>query len=136
MNSNFFTNEEENTLKNRINHILQRDRNVEYLDFLIGYFRITGFDKISDHLSSIKHTRILVGISTDKSTYDASQLIKKFSKEQVNIHNEEPIKEQEYQNFFSMKQLIIEKKIELHISANRDVHSKMYSLASLHSIEL
>jgi phosphatidylserine/phosphatidylglycerophosphate/cardiolipin synthase-like enzyme len=130
MNSNFFTNEEENTLKNKINHILQRNKNVEYLDFLIGYFRITGFDKISDNLSSIKHTRILVGINADKHTYNASQLIKKFSKEQVDIHNEEPLDEQEYQNFFSMKQLIREKKIEVRISANRDVHSKMYIMRS------
>ncbi len=130
MDSNFFTNEGENTLKNRINHILQRDKNIEYLDFLIGYFRITGFDKISDNLSSIKHTRILVGINADKHTYNASQLIKRFSKEQVDIYNEEPLEEQEYQNFFSMKQLIREKKIELRISANRDVHSKMYIMRS------
>ena len=130
MNSNFFTNEENNTLKNKINNILQIDKNIEYLDFLIGYFRITGFDKISDNLSSVKHTRILVGINADKHTYNASQLIKKFSKEQVDIHNEEPIDEQEYQNFFSMKQLIREKKIEVRISANRNVHSKMYIMRS------
>jgi len=33
MGSNFFTNEEENTLKNKINNILQIDKNIEYLDF-------------------------------------------------------------------------------------------------------
>jgi len=130
MDSSFFTNEEENTLKNRINHNLKTKKNIEYLDFLIGYFRMTGFDKISDNLSSIKHTRILVGMNADKHTYNASQLIKKFSQEQVDIHNEEPLDEQEYQNFFSMKELITEKKIEVRISANRDVHSKMYIMRS------
>lgn len=130
MDSNFFTNEEENTLKNRINHNLKTKKNIEYLDFLIGYFRMTGFDKISDNLSSIKHTRILVGMNADKHTYNASQLIKKFAQEQVDIHNEEPLDEQEYQNFFSMKELITEKKIEVRISANRDVHSKMYIMRS------
>ena len=69
MSSNFFTNEETNTLKNRINSILKKDKNIEYLDFLIGYFRITGFDKISDSLSNIIKTRILVGISADKSRF-------------------------------------------------------------------
>jgi superfamily II DNA/RNA helicase len=130
MNSNFFTNEENNTLKNKINNILQIDKNIEYLDFLIGYFRITGFNKISDNLSSVKHTRILVGINADKNIFNATQLIKKFSQEQVQLYNEEPLELQEYQNFESMKQLIVEEKIEVRISANRDVHSKMYIMRS------
>ena len=130
MNSNFFTNEEENTLKNKINHILNNDKNIDYLDFLIGYFRITGFDKISENLSHIKHTRILIGINADKQTYDATQLIKKFAKEQLDFYNQEPLDEQEYKNFFSMKDLIFEKKIEIRVSADRNVHSKMYIMRS------
>ena len=130
MTSNFFTNEENNTLKNKINNVLKINRNIEYLDFLIGYFRITGFDKIANNLSSIKHTRILVGINADKSTFDATQLIKKFSKEQVDIYNQEPIKIEEYKNFESMRELIIEKKIEIRISDSRAVHSKMYIMRS------
>ena len=130
MGSNFFTNEENNTLKNKINNILQRDKNIEYLDFLIGYFRITGFNKISDNLSNIKKSRILVGINADRNTFDAAQLIKKFSQEQVDLYNQEPLNVEEYQNFNSMKQLIIEQKIEVRISAHRDVHSKMYIMRS------
>jgi len=126
MASNFFTNEEENTLKNRINAVLHKDKNIEYLDFLIGYFRITGFDKISDSLSDIKHTRILVGINADKNTYEASQLIKEFAEEQVEIYNQKPLDAKEYANFASMKNLIIERKIEVKISADKNVHSKMY----------
>ena len=130
MSSSFFTNQEENTLKNKINNVLQINKNVEYLDFLIGYFRITGFDKISDNLSNIKHTRILVGINADKSTFDASQLIEKFANEQVGFYNEEPLDMSEYLNFESMRDLIIAQKIEVRISANRDVHSKMYIMRS------
>lgn len=126
MASSFFTNEEKNTLKNRINSVLKKDNNITYLDFLIGYFRITGFDKISDSLTRIRHTRILVGINADKSTYDASQLIKKFAQEQVDIYNEEPLDPIEYQNFESMYTLIVEKRIEVRISADKNVHSKMY----------
>ncbi|CAA6803936.1 MAG: Putative helicase [uncultured Sulfurovum sp.] len=126
MSSSFFTNEEENTLKNRINSILKKDKNIEYLDFLIGYFRITGFDKISDNLNAIKHTRILVGINADRNSYDASQLIQKFAKEQVDIYHEEPLELKEYVNFESMKNLIVSKKIEIRISADKNVHSKMY----------
>jgi len=126
MASSFFTNEEKNTLKNRINSVLKKDNNITYLDFLIGYFRITGFDKISNSLARIRHTRILVGINADKSTYDASQLITKFSEEQVDIYNEEPLDPIEYQNFESMYTLIVEKRIEVRISADKNVHSKMY----------
>jgi len=130
MGSSFFTNEENNTLKNKINNILEIDKNIEYLDFLIGYFRITGFNKISDNLSKIEHIRILVGINADKNTFDATQLIKKFAKEQVELYNEEPLDIQEYQNFESMKELIVKEKIEVRISANRNVHSKMYIMRS------
>lgn len=126
MASSFFTNEEENTLKNRINSVLKKDNNIAYLDFLIGYFRITGFDKISDSLSRIRHTRILVGINADKSTYDASQMIKQFVQEQVDIYHEEPIALIEYQNFESMKKLIVEKRIEVRLAVDKNVHSKMY----------
>ncbi len=126
MSSSFFTNEKENTLKNRINAVLKKDRNIKFLDFLIGYFRITGFDKISDNLSHIKLTRILVGINADKNTYDASQLIKKFAEIQTNIYNEEPLNPKEYANFESMKNLIVEKKIKVRISSDKNVHSKMY----------
>ncbi len=130
MASGFFTNEDNNTLKNKINNILEIDKNIEYLDFLIGYFRITGFNKISHNLSNIKHTRILVGINADRDTFNATELIKRFSKEQLNLYNQEPLDIEEYQNFKSMKKLIIERKIEVRISANRDVHSKMYIMRS------
>jgi len=126
MQSSFFTNDGENTLKNRINAILGKDKNIEYLDFLIGYFRITGFDKISDNLNNIKHTRILIGINTDKETYDASQLIKKFSEEQIDLYNEDLESLDKYKKFVSMLKLIVEKRIEIRISEDKNVHSKMY----------
>jgi len=90
------------------------------LDFLIGYFRITGFDKIAEHLSGITHVRILVGINADKPTYDATQLIEKFANEQIAFCDEV------CQNFLSMRELIANKKISIRISPNKDVHSKMY----------
>jgi len=131
MQKSFFTNEDENTLENKINHLLENDKNIEFLDFLIGYFRITGFDKIVDKLKpEIKMIRILIGINTDKNTYDASELIKKFANEQIKQYNETPILETDYHNFVSMKQLIEDKKIEIKISPDKNVHSKLYILRS------
>lgn len=45
MSSKFFTNQGSNTLENRLKDILSH-YSVEYLEFLIGYFRISGFVKI------------------------------------------------------------------------------------------
>ncbi|MBL0707846.1 MAG: hypothetical protein JJW00_02245 [Sulfurimonas sp.] len=110
MKKSFFTNQDENTLENKINHLLQNDKNIEFLDFLIGYFRITGFSKIADRLKpEIKMIRILIGISTDRNTYDASELIKRFSNEQIAQYKEHPVLEEDYENFISMKELIQDK---------------------------
>ena len=130
MPSSFFTNEGGNTLKNKINHILKNDKNIEYLDFVIGYFRMSGFEKIAENLSSIENMRILIGINTDKHTYNASEYIKKFAQEQVDIYNEEPLDAQEYSYFYAMKSLILNKKISIRICPNKNVHSKMYILRS------
>jgi len=124
MSSEFFTNKKENTLKNKINHILSHDKNINYLDFLIGYFRMSGFDKIASSLKNIEHTRILIGISTDKATFEASELISQFAKAQIEFCDEN------YNNFISMKELIQSKKITIKITPYRDVHSKMYIMRS------
>ena len=56
MGSKFFTNQGENTLENRLKDILS-SYHVEYLEFLIGYFRISGFVKIAPYLQNIKKIR-------------------------------------------------------------------------------
>ncbi len=58
MSSKFFTNQGVNTLENRLKDILSHYR-VEYLEFLIGYFRISGFVKIAPYLADIKKAKIL-----------------------------------------------------------------------------
>ena len=64
MSSKFFTNQDNNTLENRLKDILQF-YNVSYLEFLIGYLRISGFAKIAPFLDKALKARILVGINVD-----------------------------------------------------------------------
>ena len=45
MSSKFFTNQDTNTLENRLTDILTH-YDIQNLEFLIGYFRISGFKKI------------------------------------------------------------------------------------------
>ena len=71
MNSNdltFFTNEPERNLYDRFSKIL--NRNTQFFDVLVGYFRASGFYLLQDALEKVEKTRILIGINTDKQIVD------------------------------------------------------------------
>lgn len=63
----FITNEENQTLKDRF-HVLIKD--ARFFDVLAGYFFTSGFYAIYPALEESEKIRILVGISTDKQTYE------------------------------------------------------------------
>ncbi|MCD4817432.1 MAG: helicase [Candidatus Cloacimonetes bacterium] len=67
----FFTNEEGRTLVDRFKSIL---KDVRYFDILVGYFRTSGFYQLYESFENIEKIRILVGLNTDKKTY---QIIEK-----------------------------------------------------------
>ncbi len=64
----FFTNEENNTLHDRFNKIL--NNNVQFFDVLVGYFRSSGFYKMYESMENIEKTRILVGLNLDKKSVE------------------------------------------------------------------
>lgn len=71
MNNNdltFFTNEPERNLYDRFSKIL--NRNTQFFDVLVGYFRASGFYLMQDALDKVEKTRILIGINTDKQIVD------------------------------------------------------------------
>ncbi|MEA3316287.1 MAG: helicase, partial [Campylobacterota bacterium] len=78
MSSKFFTNQGTNTLENRLKDILTYYE-IKNLEFLIAYFRISGFKKIASLLNNVDKLRILVGIDIDKLTLEAQQKGKKFN---------------------------------------------------------
>ncbi len=59
----FTTNQGTNTLEKHLKEILT-EGNVKYFDVLIGYFRMTGFNKVEQYLNDIEELRILIGINT------------------------------------------------------------------------
>src|SRR3989344_1516715 len=63
----FITNEANQTLKDRFNVLIKDAR---FFDVLVGYFFTSGFYAIYPALEKTEKIRILVGISTDKKTYD------------------------------------------------------------------
>jgi len=139
MSSKFFTNQDTNTLENRLKDILTH-YDIKNLEFLIGYFRISGFKKIASLLNGIDKIRILVGINIDKLTFEAQQRGKKFNLldyhkfSQEFIDNQKDIlaKEDYSKNIDeSVNQfikMIAEDKLEIRISQDKNIHSKVYIL--------
>ncbi len=69
-NLSFITNEGEANLINRFATLIKDTR---YFDCLVGYFYASGFHGLYKLLENTEKIRILIGISTDKSTFDIIQ---------------------------------------------------------------
>jgi len=138
MSSKFFTNEDNNTLENRIKDILQH-HNISFLEFVIGYFRISGFKTISNFLNGIQKARILVGIDIDRlsyeaykrgkelNIYDANKIAKEFIDRQVEMIEDD----REYdisidESVELLSKYIKDGKVELKISRDKNIHAKVY----------
>ena len=63
----FLTNEEGKHLKDRFETLI---KDTKLFDCLVGYFYTSGFHAIYNSLENTEKIRILIGISTDKKTYD------------------------------------------------------------------
>ena len=127
---NFLTNQGKNTLENKLHNILQK-QHIKYIDFLIGYFRITGFNKIVNCLDGIKEARILVGINIDRTTFDANSKAKNIdilANEQSKVFNDET-SEEKYSSVELLVSLLAQKdKLKIRVAPNNDIHAKLYIL--------
>lgn len=131
MSSKFFTNQDKSSsLESKLQDILE-DEKPEYLEFLIGYFRISGFSKIVNFLSNIKELKILVGINIDNATFNAventKQIKEKFTKEQLEIYKEDTNKDK-YNNIELLSQMLMSEKVKMRIYNTNNLHAKMYIL--------
>ena len=69
----FFTNEPGSTLLDRFNKLTS---DAQFFDCLVGYFYASGFAALSQSLENTEKIRVLIGLSTDKMTYDLIQATK------------------------------------------------------------
>lgn len=137
MSSKFFTNQGTNTLENRLKDILT-NFDIKNLEFLIGYFRISGFKKIANLLDNVDKVRILVGINIDKLTHDAQARGKKFNlfdyekfNQEFISNQKEVLEKEEYTQEIddSVNQfikLVAQNRLEIRISQDKNIHSKVY----------
>lgn len=70
----FITNEGDKNLLNRFATLINDTR---FFDCLVGYFYTSGFHSIYKSLEKTENIRILIGISTNKETFDLIQTAKK-----------------------------------------------------------
>ena len=68
----FFTNQEENTLLNKIEDIFHH-RQIHFFDALVGYFYASGYFRVRPYIERAAEVRVLVGINVDKLVHEASQ---------------------------------------------------------------
>ena len=122
----FTTNQGSNTLEKHLKEILT-EGNVKYFDVLIGYFRMTGFNKIEQYLKDIEKLRILIGINTESRVLRATELIDRFAKEQIKDWDE-AINEGKYKSIVSMLRLLKDNRLKIRVSPHNDNHSKLYIL--------
>lgn len=128
-----FTNMEEIKLKDRLAKVLT---NTKYFDVLVGYFRLTGFYRISEYLQSVEEVRILIGLGTDNKTLDIYQMsiddvtsprylhsikkevISEFNESEDSIAVEDGVKE--------VIDWLRSGKLKIRMTADRNVHAKVY----------
>ncbi len=80
----FLTNEPGKTLRERFETLLAKD--TRFFDCLVGYFFVSGFYRLFPALEETERVRILIGLRTDRSTF---QLIEKARGEQLELSHAE-----------------------------------------------
>ena len=75
----FITNEQSRTLAERFRVLL--GDNTRAFDCLVGYFYLSGFKQLAKALEAAEKVRVLIGLSTDRPTFDL--LVR--AKEQISL---------------------------------------------------
>lgn len=136
MGTNFFTNEKENTLLEKIEGVF-RYKKVHFFDALVGYFRASGYFRIRKFIQQTPHIRILAGINVDKLTYQANQQGLLFnpnaeqSQEEFFNDMKKNIQEAQYDKevedgMYQFIEDIVSGRIEMRIHPKQNIHAKIY----------
>ena len=130
--SHFFTNKEGVTVLERLKKILSND--TEYFNVIVGYFYSTGFYKLWKSLENVKKIKILVGMETDKGTFNALSLNGETSREtrerfKNKVKDEvatSPEKKEIEQGVIKFIEYIENGKLEIRAYPGKSLHAKVY----------
>jgi HKD family nuclease/superfamily II DNA or RNA helicase len=136
MSTKFFTNENENTLLNKIEGIFKH-RNIHFFDALVGYFRASGYFRIRQFVDKAEEIRILVGINIDNLIFEANKrgllFIEDPAKSRDDFFEEvkKNIQEAEYdkeveEGMLQLIQDLVTEKIKIKVHPKQNLHAKIY----------
>ena len=136
MGTNFFTNESQNTLLEKIEGVFKYKK-VHFFDALVGYFRASGYFRIRKFIQQTPKIRFLVGINVDKLTYQANQQGLLFnpnaeqSQEEFFKEIKKNIQEAKYDKevedgMYQFIEDVMTHRIEMRIHPKQNIHAKIY----------
>jgi len=136
----FITNENGQSLKDRFNVLIKDAR---FFDALVGYFYTSGFYAIYKSLEHTEKIRILVGISTDRKTFDLFTVAKEETQLELADPSHKEAKDifvglvakelEESQDSQTVERGVIKfiewiksKKLEIKVYPSQNIHAKLY----------
>lgn len=136
MSTKFFTNEDKNTLLNKLEGVFKHT-NIHFFDALVGYFRASGYFQIREFVEKAAEIRILVGINIDHLVFEANQQGLLFDanaeKAQEEFFKEvkKNIQEAEYdkkveEGMLQLIEDIVSGKVKIKVHPKQNIHAKIY----------
>lgn len=135
----FITNEKGKNLKDRFEVLI---KDTYYFDCLVGYFYSSGFHALYKSLEHTETIRILIGINTDKKTYNLLESAEKEKQNSLDFSHAETKKEveilveQELENSEDNKNVeegvakfidwVSNKKLHIRAYPSQNIHAKLY----------
>lgn len=137
MSTKFFTNQGTNTLLKKFKGIFEHNKDIEFFDALVGYFRASGYFNIRPLLDDVPNIRILVGIDVDKilAKYQSKGLLFQGDANQTLVEFLNEIKHDIQDSSYDKKiesgilqfiEDIVTKKIEIKAHPSKKLHAKIY----------
>jgi superfamily II DNA or RNA helicase/HKD family nuclease len=137
MSTRFFTNEAQNTLLNKFEGVFANNRDIQFFDALVGYFRSSGYFALRPHLEHVPHIRILVGINVDDllARYHTKGLLFKGNPQQtLDVFLKEAKDDVQTANYsgevesgiLQFIEDVVTKKIEIKAHPEKKLHAKIY----------
>lgn len=135
----FITNEQDQSLRDRFEVLIKDTR---FFDCLVGYFYTSGFHALYKSLEDTEKVRILIGISTNKNTYDLLDSAKKQEQQILQFSHAETKQEVEglvekelvdsednrtvEEGILKFVEWIRSKKLEVRAFPSQNIHAKLY----------
>ena len=126
----FITNEQGNTLQDRFSDLIE---DTQFFDALVGYFYTSGFHSMYKSLEHTDAIRILIGISTNRQTYDLLQVVKSHKELKDDFGNEIKRELESSEDSQNVEEGILKfiewlksGKLEIRAYPEEKIHSKLY----------